>query len=82
MQKFLDLGVERLLIPQIRIARDDEEVVQLSKYTPRRNRGFCSAVRATGCAASGDYRQQANDQTLILEEKERKKTGSVQGQQT
>jgi 4-hydroxy-2-oxoheptanedioate aldolase len=64
--KCLDAGAHGLLIPQVKTAKDAEEIVRLAKYTPRGERGFCSAVRAAHFFASPDYRHRANDETMIL----------------
>ena len=64
----LDLGAVGLHIPQIATRDDAQRAVRAAKFPPGGERGFNPFVRAAayGSEPAAEFRQQANDDTLLV----------------
>ncbi|HAX96284.1 MAG TPA: hypothetical protein DCY35_07170 [Prolixibacteraceae bacterium] len=66
--KYMDMGVDGLLVPMVSSPDEISRVVEYAKYKPLGNRGI-TTMRAHNNYLSNDiaaYMQQANDNTLVL----------------
>ncbi|MEM9406304.1 MAG: aldolase/citrate lyase family protein [Acidobacteriota bacterium] len=65
IKKLLDLGVEGILAPQIRTAKEAADIVAACNYPPKGKRGI-GPSRATGYFSdSADYFARCNDEILV-----------------
>lgn len=56
----LDLGVQNLMIPNVKTTADIERLVQYSLYPPLGKRGIAGSVRASSYGLNKEYLHQAN----------------------
>ena len=67
IKRYLDIGVQSLLIPMIESADQAREVVRSCRYAPSGARGIgASLARASRYGRVGDYIHRAADETCIL----------------
>ncbi len=66
--RYLDIGVQGIMVPQVNTVGDAERAVQAVKYAPRGRRGLAGSRAASyGYRTSlGDYTRRANDETMVL----------------
>lgn len=62
----LDIGVAGVVIPGVSGVDDAAVAAAAARFTPRGERGFCSAVRAAGYLAPPDYLATANREILVM----------------
>lgn len=67
--KALDIGALGIQVPQIKSARDAEDVVKAAKFHPNGDRGVCRFVRAAQYSAMDryEYFDSANDNLIIIQ---------------
>jgi len=66
--RYLDVGVQGIMVPQVNTVEDAERAVGAVKYAPRGRRGLAGSRAASyGYRVSlSDYTRQANDETMVL----------------
>lgn len=62
----LDLGVQSLMIPNVKTLADIERLVQCSFYPPLGKRGIAGSVRAANYGLNKEYLHQANDGISLI----------------
>ena len=62
----LDLGVQSLMLPNVKTNADIERLVQYSFYPPLGKRGIAGSVRAAGYGLNKDYLHQANEGVALI----------------
>lgn len=66
LKKVLDIGVDGIIIPQVKTAEEAQQIVNLCLYPPQGVRGV-GIARAQGYGITfQEYVQQANDRTAII----------------
>lgn len=65
-KRVLDMGFEGVLVPQIRCAREVEDVVAACRYPPEGQRGIASQRAHLYGLEFAEYLAQANRETLVL----------------
>jgi len=66
IKRFLDLGVQTLLIPYVQSAAEAEAAVAAMRYPPRGVRGAATLSRATGYGRTPDYLARAAEELCLL----------------
>jgi len=69
ISKVLDVGAGGIQVPQVRCARDVEEVTRAARFAPEGERGVCRFVRAAGYSAmdKAEYFNQANQAVIVIQ---------------
>ena len=62
----LDIGVQCLMIPNVKTCADIERLVKYSFYPPLGKRGIAGSVRASTYGLNKDYLHQANDDISLI----------------
>jgi 4-hydroxy-2-oxoheptanedioate aldolase len=66
IKRFLDLGVQTLLVPYVQDAAEAEAAVAAMRYAPRGRRGIAGTTRATGYGRIRGYARDAESQLCLL----------------
>jgi len=66
IKRYLDLGVQTLLVPWVQNAAEAARAVAATRYPPRGIRGVALIHRASGFGAIPDYLTRANDEMCVL----------------
>ena len=66
IKRFLDAGVQTLLIPMIQTAAEAEQAVASTRYPPRGVRGFASASRSSRFGRVKDYHTRCEEEICVL----------------
>jgi 4-hydroxy-2-oxoheptanedioate aldolase len=66
LKRYLDVGVQNLLIPYIQNAAEAKAAVAATRYPPHGNRGVASIHRANRYARDKGYFQRANEDMCVL----------------
>src|SRR3982751_3657346 len=66
IKRFLDAGVQTLLLPMIQTVEEAEQAVASTRYPPRGVRGFASASRSSRFGRIKDYHTRAEDEICVL----------------
>ncbi|MBI3875209.1 MAG: hypothetical protein HY300_04460 [Verrucomicrobia bacterium] len=66
IKRFLDIGVQNLLIPYVQNAAEAKAAVAATRYPPHGVRGVASIHRANRYARDKTYFQRANDDMCVL----------------
>ena len=66
IKRFLDIGVQTLLIPYVQSAAEAEAAVAAMRYPPRGVRGVSTLTRATGYGRVSDYLRRAEEELCLL----------------
>jgi len=66
IKRFLDIGVQSLLIPYVQTVEEAERAVLATRYPPRGVRGVSAVTRATGFGRVPRYGQRAHDELCVL----------------
>ena len=66
IKRFLDIGVQTLLIPYVQSAAEAEAAVAAVRYPPRGVRGVSTLTRATGFGRVERYLTRADDEICLL----------------
>jgi 4-hydroxy-2-oxoheptanedioate aldolase len=66
IKRFLDIGVQTLLIPSVQSAAEAEAAVAAMRYPPRGVRGVSTLTRASGYGRVADYLARAEDELCLL----------------
>ena len=66
IKRFLDLGVQTLLIPWVQSVADAKAAVAAMRYPPRGVRGISTLTRATGYGRIPDYLARAEEELCLI----------------
>ena len=66
IKRFLDAGVQTLLIPMIQTRAEAEQAVASTRYPPRGVRGFASASRSSRFGRVKDYHTRCEEEICVL----------------
>ena len=66
IKRYLDLGVQTLLIPFIQDAQEASDAVAATRYPPRGVRGYAAAARASDFGRVKDYPALCEEQLCVL----------------
>jgi 4-hydroxy-2-oxoheptanedioate aldolase len=66
IKRFLDIGVQTLLIPYVENADEARQAVAATRYPPRGVRGYAAAARASDFGRIADYPQACEEQLCVL----------------
>jgi 4-hydroxy-2-oxoheptanedioate aldolase len=66
IKRFLDLGVQTLLVPYVQDAAEAEAAVAAMRYAPRGRRGIAGTTRATGYGRIRGYARDAETELCLL----------------
>jgi 4-hydroxy-2-oxoheptanedioate aldolase len=66
IKRYLDAGVQTLLIPMIQTAAEAEQAVAYTRYPPRGVRGFASASRSSRFGRVKDYHTRCEEEICVL----------------
>ena len=66
IKRFLDAGVQTLLIPMIQTQAEAEQAVASTRYPPRGVRGFASASRSSRFGRVKDYHSRCEEEICVL----------------
>jgi 4-hydroxy-2-oxoheptanedioate aldolase len=66
IKRFLDVGVQTLLIPYIQTAQEAADAVAYTRYPPRGVRGVAGTTRATRFGRIKDYFKRADEELCVL----------------
>ncbi len=66
IKRFLDAGVQTLLIPMIQTVAEAEQAVASTRYPPRGVRGFASASRSSRFGRVKDYHTRCEEELCVL----------------
>ena len=66
IKRYLDLGVQTLLVPWVQNAAEAARAVAATRYPPQGIRGVALIHRASGFGAIPDYLKRANDEMCVL----------------
>jgi 4-hydroxy-2-oxoheptanedioate aldolase len=66
IKRYLDAGVQSLLIPYVQNEREAADAVRYTRYPPRGVRGFAGSSRATRFGRIRDYHTRASDEICVL----------------
>lgn len=66
IKRYLDLGVQTLLIPFIQDAQEASDAVAATRYPPRGVRGYAAAARASDFGRVKDYPTRCEEQLCVL----------------
>ena len=64
--RYLDIGAQGILVPQIESAQQAGQVVQYAKYSPEGVRGVGITRASTWGLDGNDYARTANEETLVI----------------
>ncbi|WP_029010264.1 HpcH/HpaI aldolase family protein [Azospirillum halopraeferens] len=73
IKRYLDIGVQSLLIPYVETAQDAANAVSYTRYPPKGLRGFSAAPRANGFGRVKDYCAVCDDEMAVLVQIETRK---------
>lgn len=66
IKRYLDAGVQSLLIPTIQTKEEAEQAVAYTRYPPRGVRGFASASRSSRFGRIKDYHTRCEEEICVL----------------
>ena len=66
IKRFLDAGVQSLLVPMIQTQEEAERAVASTRYPPRGVRGFASASRSSRFGRVKDYHTRCEEEICVL----------------
>ena len=66
IKRFLDAGVQTLLIPMIQTVEEAQQAVASTRYPPRGVRGFASASRSSRFGRVKDYHTRCEEEICVL----------------
>ncbi|MEO7189629.1 MAG: 4-hydroxy-2-oxoheptanedioate aldolase [Vicinamibacterales bacterium] len=66
IKRFLDIGVQTLLVPYVQTADEARQAVAATRYPPRGVRGFAVATRASRFGRVKDYHTRAEEEICVL----------------
>ena len=66
IKRFLDAGVQTLLVPMIQTVEEAEQAVASTRYPPRGVRGFASASRSSRFGRVKDYHTRCEEEICVL----------------
>jgi 4-hydroxy-2-oxoheptanedioate aldolase len=66
IKRFLDVGVQTLLIPYVQTAQEAADAVAYTRYPPRGVRGVAGTTRATRFGRIKDYFKRADEELCVL----------------
>jgi 4-hydroxy-2-oxoheptanedioate aldolase len=66
IKRFLDAGVQTLLVPMIQTADEAAQAVAATRYPPRGVRGFASASRSSRFGRVKDYHTRCEEEICVL----------------
>ena len=66
IKRFLDAGVQTLLVPMVQTQAEAEQAVASTRYPPRGVRGFASASRSSRFGRVKDYHARAEEEICVL----------------
>ncbi|MFL6675213.1 MAG: aldolase/citrate lyase family protein [Massilia sp.] len=66
IKRYLDLGVQTLLIPMVQDADEARQAVAATRYPPRGVRGFSAGARASGYGRVKDYWTRCEEELCVL----------------
>jgi 4-hydroxy-2-oxoheptanedioate aldolase len=66
IKRFLDIGVQALLIPYVQTEEEAANAVAYTRYPPRGVRGIAATTRATGFGRVKDYPRRCEDELCVL----------------
>ena len=66
IKKFLDVGVQTLLVPYVQSAREAQAAVAAVRYPPHGVRGVAGTTRAAGFGRVKDYHRRAAEELCLL----------------
>jgi 4-hydroxy-2-oxoheptanedioate aldolase len=66
IKRYLDIGVQTLLIPYVQSAAEAQHAVAAMRYPPRGVRGVASVTRATRFGRVDNYARHASDELCLL----------------
>ena len=66
IKRFLDIGVQTLLIPYVQTAEEAAHAVSYTRYPPRGVRGVAASTRATGFGRIKDYAKRCEEEVCVL----------------
>lgn len=66
IKRYLDLGVQTLLIPFVQNAHEAHQAVAATRYPPLGVRGFSAAARASDYGRVKDYHRRCEEQLCVL----------------
>jgi 4-hydroxy-2-oxoheptanedioate aldolase len=66
IKRYLDAGVQTLLIPTVQTEDEAKQAVAATRYPPRGVRGFASASRSSRFGRIKDYHTRAEDEICVL----------------
>lgn len=73
IKRFLDAGVQTLLIPTIQTREEAEQAVAYTRYPPRGARGYASASRSSRFGRIDDYHTRCEEEICVLVQIETKR---------
>jgi len=73
IKRFLDAGVQTLLIPTIQTREEAEQAVAYTRYPPRGVRGYASASRSSRFGRIDDYHTRCEEEICVLVQIETKR---------
>lgn len=65
-KRYLDIGVQTLLVPYIQDAAEAAQAVAATRYPPRGSRGFAAATRASRFGRIPDYHSRFEQELCVL----------------
>jgi 4-hydroxy-2-oxoheptanedioate aldolase len=66
VKRYLDIGVQTLLVPQVASAEEAQNAVAYTRYPPAGLRGVAGATRATRFGRVKDYFKKAADEICVV----------------
>ena len=72
IKRYLDIGIQSLLIPQINTVEEARQAVAYTRYPPAGMRGVAAATRATGFGRIKNYFKIAHEEICVLVQAETK----------
>jgi len=66
IKRYLDIGVQTLLVPYVESEEEAERAVAATRYPPRGVRGYSAAARASRFGRVADYAQRCEDELCVL----------------
>lgn len=66
IKRFLDIGVQTLLIPYVQTEEEARNAVQCTRYPPEGLRGVASSIRADRFGRVKNYHQHAHEEICVL----------------
>lgn len=73
IKRFLDAGVQTLLIPTVQTREEAEQAVAYTRYPPRGVRGYASGSRSSRFGRIDDYHNHCEEEICVLVQIETKK---------